>query len=119
MARRPPIRALVFDAGHTLLEMDYARLTAYLVSRGHDLGEAAVTGAERRARIRLDVEREAQATRGRTGGGTLRPLSGGLSRNRGRRGTDRDRRMAARLQRPDRAVPPGRRRTGEGPSACA
>ena len=41
MARRPPIRALVFDAGHTLLEMDYARLTAYLVSRGHDLGEAA------------------------------------------------------------------------------
>ena len=69
MARRPPIRALVFDAGHTLLEMDYARLTAYLVSRGHDLGEAAVTGAERRARIRLDVEREAQATRGRTGEG--------------------------------------------------
>src|SRR5207244_3631002 len=57
MARRPPIRALVFDAGHTLLEMDYARLTAYLVSRGHDLGEAAVTGAERRARIRLDVGR--------------------------------------------------------------
>ena len=69
MARRPPIRALVFDAGHTLLEMDYARLTAYLVSRGHDLGEAAVTGAERRARIRLDVEREAQATRERTGEG--------------------------------------------------
>jgi len=69
MTRRPPIRALVFDAGHTLLEMDYARLTAYLVSRGHDLGEAAVTGAERRARIRLDVEREAQATRERTGEG--------------------------------------------------
>ena len=69
MTRHPPIRALVFDAGHTLLEMDYARLTAYLVSRGHDLGEAAVTGAERRARIRLDVEREAQATRERTGEG--------------------------------------------------
>src|SRR2546430_9946877 len=75
MARRPPIRALVFDAGHTLLEMDYARLTAYLVSRGHDLGEAAVTGAERRARIRLAVEREAQATRGHTGeGGYVRYL---------------------------------------------
>lgn len=69
MTRRPPIRALVFDAGHTLLEMDYARLTAYLVSRGHDLGEAAVTVAERRARIRLDVERAAQATRERTGEG--------------------------------------------------
>ena len=69
MTRRPPIRALVFDAGHTLLEMDYARLTAYLVSRGHDLGEAAVTEAERRARIRLDVERAVQATRERTGEG--------------------------------------------------
>ena len=69
MTRRPPIRALVFDAGHTLLEMDYARLTAYLVSRGHDVGEVAVTVAERRARIRLDVERAAQATRERTGEG--------------------------------------------------
>jgi len=69
MTRHPPIRALVFDAGHTLLEMDYARLTAYLVSRGHDVGEAAVTVAERRARIRLDVERAAQATRERTGEG--------------------------------------------------
>jgi len=32
-----------------LLEMDYGRLTAYLGSRGHDLSEAAVTEAERRA----------------------------------------------------------------------
>src|SRR5207245_2734772 len=69
MMRRPPIRALVFDAGHTLLEMDYARLTEYLVSRGWDLGEATVMEAERRARIRLDVERAAQATRERTGEG--------------------------------------------------
>ena len=49
MTRRPPIRAVVFDAGHTLLELDYARLTAYLVSRGHDLTVASVTDAERRA----------------------------------------------------------------------
>ena len=69
MTRRPPIRALVFDAGHTLLEMDYARLTEYLVSRGWDLGEATVMEAERRARMRLDVERAAQATRERTGEG--------------------------------------------------
>ena len=60
---------MVFDAGHTLLEMDYARLTAFLVSRGHRLSEATVTQAERRARMRLDVERAAQATRERTGEG--------------------------------------------------
>jgi putative hydrolase of the HAD superfamily len=69
MTRRPAIRAVVFDAGHTLLEMDYARLTAYLTSRGHHLGEATVTDAERRARMRLDVERSAQATRELTGEG--------------------------------------------------
>jgi putative hydrolase of the HAD superfamily len=68
MGRRG-VRAIVFDAGHTLLEMDYARLTAYLASRGHDLGQAAVTEAERRARVRLDTERAAQASRERTGEG--------------------------------------------------
>jgi FMN phosphatase YigB (HAD superfamily) len=69
MTRRPPIRAVVFDAGHTLLELDYRHLTAYLVSRGHDLTVAAVTDAERRARIRLDTERAAPSARQRTGGG--------------------------------------------------
>lgn len=69
MKRRPTVRAVVFDAGHTLLEMDYARLTAYLISRGHDVSEAAVTEAERRARLRLDVERAAPATRERAGEG--------------------------------------------------
>ena len=65
----PVVRAVVFDAGHTLLEMDYARLTAFLASRGHELGAADVIDAERRARIRLDAERAAQATRERTGEG--------------------------------------------------
>jgi HAD superfamily hydrolase (TIGR01509 family) len=69
MTGRPPIRAVVFDAGHTLLEMDYGALTAQLCSRGHDLDEGRVRGAERRARMRLDVERAAQATRERTGEG--------------------------------------------------
>ena len=69
MTRRPAVRAVVFDAGHTLLEMDYTRLTAYLASRGHDLGAAAVTEAERRARMRLDTERAGQASRERTGEG--------------------------------------------------
>jgi hypothetical protein len=56
MTRRSRIRAIVLDAGHTLLEMDYVTVTAYLRSRGHIVGEAAVIDAERRARIRLDVE---------------------------------------------------------------
>src|SRR5262245_22016695 len=66
---RTTVRAVVFDAGHTLLEMDYARLTAYVASRGHHVSEAAVTDAERRARMRLDTERAAQASRERTGEG--------------------------------------------------
>ncbi|HEY3187375.1 MAG TPA: HAD family hydrolase [Solirubrobacteraceae bacterium] len=63
------IRAVVFDAGHTLLEMDYAALAAYLRSRGHERGEAAVIDAERRARMRLDVERATPLGRERTGAG--------------------------------------------------
>jgi putative hydrolase of the HAD superfamily len=59
----------VFDAGHTLLEMDYAELTTFLRSRGLDRREARVREAERRARMRLDVERAAQPTRARTGEG--------------------------------------------------
>jgi putative hydrolase of the HAD superfamily len=63
------IRAVVFDAGHTLLEADYGRLTAFLRSRGHERDEAVVREAEQRARMRLDVERAAQVTPGRTGEG--------------------------------------------------
>jgi FMN phosphatase YigB (HAD superfamily) len=49
--------------------MDYANVTAYLRSRGHVVGEAAVIDAERRARLRLDVEQATQASRERTGQG--------------------------------------------------
>jgi putative hydrolase of the HAD superfamily len=69
VTRRPPIRALIFDAGHTLLEMDYARFTAHLLSRGHDVDQQRVMDAERRARMRLDVERSAAGSRQRTGEG--------------------------------------------------
>src|SRR5215467_2886864 len=65
----PRIRAIVFDAGHTLLEMDYARVTEYLRARGHEVAEPAVVAAERGARMRLDVEQAAQPTRTRTGQG--------------------------------------------------
>jgi putative hydrolase of the HAD superfamily len=63
------VRAVLFDAGHTLLAMDYAVVAAFLGSRGHPVTEARVTTAERRARLRLDREQAAQATRARTGGG--------------------------------------------------
>ena len=64
-----PVRAVLFDAGHTLLEMDYAAVTSALAARGHAVTREAVTAAERRARIRLDHEQAAQPTRARTGGG--------------------------------------------------
>ena len=64
-----PVRAVLFDAGHTLLEMDYAAVTSALAARGHAVTQEAVTAAERRARIRLDHEQAAQPTRARTGGG--------------------------------------------------
>jgi putative hydrolase of the HAD superfamily len=69
MAPSSTVRAVLFDAGHTLLEMDYAQLAAYLVSRGHDVSVASVADAERRARMRLDIERAAPTTRARTGEG--------------------------------------------------
>lgn len=69
MASRRPIRALLFDAGFTLLEMDYGALTAQLRARGYHRDEAAVVEAERRARMRLEVERAAQPAPERTGEG--------------------------------------------------
>jgi len=68
---RPPssVRAILFDAGHTLLEFDYRRFTDQLTSCGHRVDAAAVMAAERRARMRLDVERAAPADAGRTGEG--------------------------------------------------
>jgi HAD superfamily hydrolase (TIGR01509 family) len=73
------IGAGLFDAGHTLLEFDYALLTTQLTARGHDVTEARVTEAERRARIRLDTEQANQPTRAKLGAGRyLRYLLGDL-----------------------------------------
>jgi putative hydrolase of the HAD superfamily len=66
---RLPVRAVLFDAGNTLLEIDYGVVTAHLRSRGHDITPAAVIEAERRARVRLDYEQAAQPTRERKGEG--------------------------------------------------
>jgi len=70
VARPPsPVRALLFDAGHTLLEFDYRLFTDQLTARGHRVDAAAVRAAERGARMRLDVERAQAASPGRTGEG--------------------------------------------------
>jgi len=68
---QPPssVRAILFDAGHTLLEFDYRLFTGQLTARGHRVDAAAVRAAERGARMRLDVERAEAASPGRTGEG--------------------------------------------------
>lgn len=57
------VRAVLFDAGNTLLEIDHAAIAAHLESRGHEVAAAAVADAERRARFRLEHEQAAQPTR--------------------------------------------------------
>jgi HAD superfamily hydrolase (TIGR01509 family) len=52
--RRSAPRAVVFDAGNTLLRMNYARIAAYLGTRGHAVTADQVHEAELRARVRLD-----------------------------------------------------------------
>jgi HAD superfamily hydrolase (TIGR01509 family) len=57
MAQAPdPLRprALLFDAGNTLLRMDYAAIAAELRARRHAVDAALVEEAELRARVRLD-----------------------------------------------------------------
>lgn len=50
----PSVRAVLFDAGNTLLWIDHARIAALLSARGFAADEAAVRRAERRARPLLD-----------------------------------------------------------------
>lgn len=50
----PRLRAILFDAGNTLLQMNYPAIAGYLAGRGHAVSVAAVRDAELRARVRLD-----------------------------------------------------------------
>jgi putative hydrolase of the HAD superfamily len=54
-ARSRP-RAVLFDAGNTLLRMNYPALAKHLASRGHAVPVEAVEEAELRARVRLDAD---------------------------------------------------------------
>ena len=47
---RPPVRAVIFDAGNTLLRMNYAIIAEYLAGRGHAVDEAGVRGGAAGAR---------------------------------------------------------------------
>jgi putative hydrolase of the HAD superfamily len=51
---RPPIRAVIFDAGNTLLRMNYRVIAEQLGARGREASLEQVEEAELRARVRLD-----------------------------------------------------------------
>src|SRR5262245_3046438 len=48
------LRAVLFDAGNTLIHMNYAAIALYLSGRGRSCTAHEVADAERRARVRLD-----------------------------------------------------------------
>jgi len=60
-------RAVLFDAGNTLLRMNYPAIAGHLEGRGHAVSVAAIEEAELRARVRLDADLgRGASTEGRT-----------------------------------------------------
>src|SRR3972149_2565250 len=55
MRRSRPLRAIIFDAGNTLVRMNYGVIAEQLRALGRSVSPAAVEEAELRARVRLDV----------------------------------------------------------------
>jgi putative hydrolase of the HAD superfamily len=53
-AARRPVRAVIFDAGNTLLRMNYGVIADHLRTRGRAASPEEVEEAELRARVRLD-----------------------------------------------------------------
>ena len=69
MSRSAPIRplAVLFDAGNTLMRMNYRAIAGHLRERGHTVSVEAVEEAELRARVRLDGDlARGVSTEGRT-----------------------------------------------------
>ena len=56
MPRARPVRAIFFDAGNTLIRMDYAAIAGALARHGIRVAPDALARAEARARVRLDTE---------------------------------------------------------------
>lgn len=65
-ARARPLRAVFFDAGNTLVRMDYAAIAAALGRLGVRVAPADVERAEWRARVRLDADLRAAGPAGST-----------------------------------------------------
>jgi putative hydrolase of the HAD superfamily len=71
MSSAATLRAVIFDAGNTLLRMDYAEMARYLAGRSHPVSVARLEEAELRARVRLDphlapgASTESKTTHGR------------------------------------------------------
>lgn len=59
-----PLRAILFDAGNTLVRIDYAAIAAALAARGVYVSPDALQRAEWRARVRLDADVFARAGAG-------------------------------------------------------
>ena len=55
LSSRPPFRAIFFDAGNTLLRMNYDAIAEQLATLGHPTAPETVQRAEWRARVRLDA----------------------------------------------------------------
>jgi len=61
------LRAVLFDAGNTLVRMNYGAIAGHLQERGHAVLVDAVEEAELRARVRLDADlARGVSTEGRT-----------------------------------------------------
>jgi len=56
VAPRPPLRAIFFDAGNTLIRIDYAAIATALAARGVSRTPDELMRAEWRARVRLDAD---------------------------------------------------------------
>jgi HAD superfamily hydrolase (TIGR01509 family) len=67
--RRAPRRAILFDAGNTLLAMNYLVIVEHLRGRGHGVTVAQVEEAELRARVKLDATLRADSSESRTSAG--------------------------------------------------
>lgn len=60
-------RAVLFDAGNTLLRMNYPAIAGHLEGRGHAVSVEAIEDSELRARVRLDASlARGASTEGRT-----------------------------------------------------
>ena len=60
-------RAVLFDAGNTLMRMNYRAIAGHLEGRGHAVPVDAIEEAELRARVRLDADlARGVSTEGRT-----------------------------------------------------